>query len=347
MIYSIFVIGGLENIARQELNSRFGETKDFKIILRKPRRIVFQFTGNPKDLLSIRSAEHLFLVIRHIPKITRSRSSLASIRHSLNRFNFEEVMTICRQVGLRIKKRVQFRVITRMAGFRNFQKRDLHQVVERVLIERGWKLSDSNSGLDVWNEVYGDDAYISIRLSTSDFAQRSRKQISLSDSIKPTLAYSMVRLSRPQPNDIFLDPMCGAGTILLERANSGRYRYLIGGDLSKSAIDATLNNFGRQHQPCQFFYWNVQSLPLQPNSIDKIVCNFPTDIQQQELIKNCLDKFNYLIKPSGNIVLHTTHGVQLKKMINQQNTMKLRQQVNVGDRESQGQIFVIHTKLHK
>lgn len=342
MIYSIFVIGGLENIARQELNSRFGETKDFKIILRRPRRIVFQYIGNPKDLLKIRSAEHLFLVIRHIPKITRSRSSLASIRHSLNRFNFEEVMEACRQVGLRIKKRIQFRVITRMAGFRNFQKRDLHQVVERVLIERGWKLTDSNTGLDVWNEVYGDDAYISIRLSTSDFAQRSRKQVSLSDSIKPTLAYSMVRLSRPKPNDVFLDPMCGAGTILLERANSGRYKYLIGGDLSKNALDATLYNFGRQHQPCQFFFWNVQTLPIQPNSIDKIVCNLPTDLQQEGMLDRSINQFYNFIKPSGDIVLHTTHAVQLKKIINQYNNLKLRQQVKVGDRDKQGQIFVIH-----
>ncbi|RKU30084.1 hypothetical protein C6497_05050 [Candidatus Poribacteria bacterium] len=342
MIYSIFVIGGLENIARQELNSRFGETKEFKIILRKPRRIVFQYLGNPRDLLSIRSAENLFLVIRHIPKITRSRSSLASIRQSLTRFNFEDVLGVCRQVGLRIKKRVQFRVITRMAGFRNFQKRDLHQVVERVLIERGWKPTESNTGLDVWNEIYGDDAYISIRLSTTDFAQRSRKQVNLSDSIKPTLAYSMVRLSKPQPDDVFLDPMCGAGTILLERANSGRYKYLIGGDLSKNALAATLNNFGRQHQPCQFFLWNVQSLPLKPRSIDKIVCNLPVDLEQYSIGKDFLDQFNYLIKPSGNIVLHTTQSGYFKKILNQYKKLRLRQQVHVSNRDAEGHILVIH-----
>lgn len=342
MIYSIFVIGGLENIARQELNSRFGKTKEFKIILRKPRRIVFQYMGNPRDLLSIRSAENLFLVIRHIPKITRSRSSLASIRQSLTRFNFEDVLGVCRQVGLRIKKRVQFRVITRMAGFRNFQKRDLHQVVERVLIERGWKLTESNTGLDVWNEVYGDDAYISIRLSSTDFAQRSRKQVNLSDSIKPTLAYSMVRLSKPQPDDVFLDPMCGAGTILLERANSGRYKYLIGGDLSKNALDATLNNFGRQHQPCQFFLWNVQSLPLKPRSIDKIVCNLPVDLEQYSIDRNFLDQFNYLIKPSGNIVLHTTQSGYFKKMLNQNKKLRLKQQVHLNNRDAEGHILVIH-----
>ena len=342
MIYSIFVIGGLENIARQELNSRFGESEEFKIILRKPRRIVFQYTGNPRDLLSIRSAENLFLVIRHIPKITRSRSSLASIRQSLTRFNFEDVMGVCRQVGLRIKKRVQFRVITRMAGFRNFQKRDLQQVVERVLVERGWKLTESNTGIDVWNEVYGDDAYISIRLSSTDFAQRSRKQVNLSDSIKPTLAYSMVRLSKPHPNDVFLDPMCGAGTILLERANSGRYKYLIGGDLSKNALDATLNNFGRQHQPCQFFLWNVQSLPLKPRSIDKIVCNLPVNLEQYSIDRDFLDQFNYLIKPSGNIVLHTTQSGYFKKILNQYKKLKLRQQLKVKNRDREGHILVIH-----
>ena len=152
----------------------------------------------------------------------------------------------------------------------------------------------------------------------------------------------MVRLSEPTPDDVFLDPMCGAGTILLERANSGRYKYLIGGDLSKNAIDSTMHNFGRQHQPCQFFLWDVQSLPLQPRSIDKIVCNISVDLQQKQLINVYLDKFNYLIKPSGNIVLHTTQAEQMKKTINQHSKLKLRQQVNVGDRDRQGQILVIH-----
>ena len=128
-------------------------------------------------------------------------------------------------------------------------------------------------------------------------AQRPYKHAHIPASLKPTLAYSMVRLSRPHPNDIFLDAMCGAGTILLERALTNRYDYLIGGDVSTDALDATLTNFGRQHQPRQFFHWDARDLPLQPNTVDKIVCNLPFgDIisnipQLTNLYRRCLKEY--------------------------------------------------------
>ncbi|MDE0316689.1 MAG: methyltransferase domain-containing protein [Candidatus Poribacteria bacterium] len=348
MIYSIFVTAGLENIARQEIIARFGDTEQFKILMRKPQRIVFQYTGNPKDLLSLRTAEHLFVIIKHIPKMTRSRSSLTAIRQALTRFNFGETLACCRQVGIRMRRRIPFRVISRMSGFRNFQKRDLHQVVERVLVDRGWQLTQSSSGLDVWAEVHGQDAYISIRLSKPEMAQRSYKQAHVPQSIKPTLAYSMVWLSQPHPNDLFLDPMCGAGTILLERAFAGRYRYLIGGDLSKDALNATQRNFGRQHQPRQFFHWNTQSLPIQPNSVDKIVSNLPiverneNTSQLANLYRKCLHEYETVLKPNGKMVLLTLQPALLDKILKQQKSLRTRQRVSVDVGGKRGKIFVIY-----
>ena len=96
MIYSILVSAGLENIARQEIIARFGETEQFKILMRKPQRIVFQYSGNPKHLLSLRTAAQLFLVIKHIPNMTRSRRSLSSISGALSRFNFRKALDCCR-----------------------------------------------------------------------------------------------------------------------------------------------------------------------------------------------------------------------------------------------------------
>lgn len=348
MIYSIFVTAGLENIARQEIIARFGDTEQFKILMRKPQRLVFRYSGNPKDLLSLRTAEHLFVVIKHIPNMTRSRSSLTAIKGSLARFNFGETLTCCRQVGMSVRKRIPFRVISRMSGFRNFQKRDLHQVVERALIDRGWQLTQSSSGLDVWAEVHGQDAYISIKLSKPDMAQRSKKQARMSQSIKPTLAYSMVRLSQPHPNDIFLDPMCGTGTILLERAVTGRYRYLIGGDISKEALHAIQKNFGRQHQPRQFFHWDAESLPIQPNSVDKIVCNLPIgEISENnsiltKLYKQVLTQFETALKSGGKMVLLSMQPALLNRILKQQKSLKTRQQVRINVGGKRGRIFVIH-----
>ncbi len=348
MIYSIFVAAGMENIARQEINARFADTKQFKIVLRKPQRIVFQFTGNPKELLSLRTAEQLFIVVKHLPNMTRSRRSLSAISSSLVRFNLAKTLDSCRQVGISIRKRILFRVISRMSGFRNFQKRDLQQVVERSFINRGWHLSQSGSALDVWAEVHGEDAYISIRLSRPELAQRSYKQMSVPNSLKPTVASGMVRLSQPQPNDIFLDPMCGAGTILLERAFSGRYRYLIGGDISHEALDATMTNFGRQHQPRQFFHWDAQSLPIQPNSVDKIVCNLPIDNYGRnrsnltKLYSQILSEGENVLKSGGRMVLFSMQPALLHKLLKQQRTMKMRQQVGINVGGKRGRIFVIH-----
>lgn len=348
MIYSIFVTAGLENLARQEITARYGDTKQFKIILRKPQRIVFQYTGNPKDLLSLRIAESLFLVIKHIPKMTRSRRSLSAISSFLNRNDFTQAINVCRQVGLRVRKRIAFRVISRMSGLRNFQKKDLQQIVERALVDKGWHQSHSDSGLDVWTEVHGDDAYISIRLSKSDMSQRSYKQEHVPQTLKPTIAYSMVMLSRPNPNDIFLDPMCGAGTILLERAASARYRYLIGGDISEEAIYATQRNFGRQHQPRQFIHWDSEVLPIQPKSVDKIVCNLPIDISYNrndtmlDQYRRFLTQFEEVIKPGGKMVLLSMNPALLNKIFKQHNTLYAPQQVGVQYGGKRGRIFVVH-----
>ena len=348
MLYAITVNAGLETIAREELSERFGDTGHLKILERKPQRLIFQYTGNPLELLSLRTAEHLFLILKQMPKMTRSRSSLAALSGSLARFNFKETLECCRQMDLRVHKRMPFRVTSRLSGKRNFRRIDLQRVVEQALLKRGWYLTPADSALDVWAEVHGDDGYISVRLSGNDMAQRPYKHAHIPASLKPTLAYSMVRLSRPHPNDIFLDAMCGAGTILLERALTNRYDYLIGGDVSTDALDATLTNFGRQHQPRQFFHWDARDLPLQPNTVDKIVCNLPFgDIisnipQLTNLYRRCLKEYARVLKPRGRMVLLTSQRTLLDDELQRLRFLNARQRLTVDVRGKRAWIYVIH-----
>ncbi|MDE0323680.1 MAG: methyltransferase domain-containing protein [Candidatus Poribacteria bacterium] len=345
MLYSIIVSAGLENIAREELSARF-ET-NLKILERKPQRIIFQYAGNPRELLSLRTAEHLFLILKRIPKMTRSRSSLAVLRGSLTRLSFKEMSECCRQVGINVRKRMPFRVTSRLSGKRNFRRLDLQRVIERALSERGWYLASTQAALDVWAEVHGDDGYISIKLSPNDMAQRPYKQAHIPASLKPTLAYSMVRLSKPHPDDVFLDAMCGAGTILLERALMGRYRYLIGGDVSTEALDATVTNFGRKHQPRQFFHWDARTLPLQPNTVDKIVCNLPFGEtignipQLTNLYRHCLKEYARVLKPRGRMVLLTSQRTLLNDELEKLRFLGVQQRLTVDVRGKQAWIYVI------
>ena len=348
MLYSIIVSAGLETIAREELSQRFGDTGHLKILERKPQRLLFQYTGNPRELLALRTAEHLFCVLKRVPKMTRSRSSLAVLSGSLSRFNFKEVFECCKQAGIGVRKRVPFRVTSRLSGKRNFRRADLQRVTEQALVKRGWYLSPGGSALDVWAEVHGDDGYISIKLSKNDMAQRPYKQAHIPASLKPTLAYSMVRLSRPHPKDVFLDAMCGAGTILLERALINRYHYLIGGDVSTDALDATRTNFGRQHQPRQFFHWDARNLPIQPNTVDKIVSNLPFGEtvgnvpQLTNLYRRCLKEYARVLKPRGRMVLLTSQHTFLDDELRQLRFLKVGKQLTVDVRGKQAWIYVIH-----
>ena len=347
MLYSIIVSAGLETIAREELSERFSDTGHLKILERKPKRILFQYTGNPRELLSLRAAEHLFLILKRVPKMTRSRSSLAALNGSLARFNFKETFDCCRQVGISTWKRMPFRVTSRLSGKRNFRRIDLQRVVERALLERGWHLKSSNAALDIWAEVHGDDGYISVKLSSNDMAQRPYKQAHIPASLKPTLAYSMVRLSRPHPEDVFLDAMCGAGTILLERALINRYRYLIGGDFSTDALDATVANFGRKHQPRQFFHWDARTLPFRSNTVDKIVCNLPFGEtignvpQLTNLYREGLREYERVLRPRGRMVLLTSQNRLLDDALKQRRSLRVAQQLTVDVRGMRAWMYVV------
>ncbi len=350
MLYSIIVTAGLEKIAHQELTERFGDTGKLKILGPKPQRIFFHYTGEPSELLSMRTAEHLFLVLRRFPRMTRSRRSLTALSTSLARFNFSETFTCCRKAGIRIGKRVMFRVTSRLSGQRNFRRLDLQRVVERALQARGWHLTHAQPLLDFWAEIHGDDGYLSIRLSPIEMAQRSYKQAHIPASLKPTLAYSMVKLSQPHPNDVFLDAMCGAGTILLERASLGRYRYLIGGDISTDALAATQTNFGRKHRPRQFFQWDACNLPLRAQTVDKIVCNLPFGLthgnasQLMNLYRHCFRQFATVLKPRGCIVLLTSQRQLLETLLKQHQTLKAAQRFAVDVRGTRAWIFRIIPK---
>ena len=350
MLYAITVSAGLETIAREELSERFADTGHLKILGRKPQRLLFQYTGNPRDLLSLRTAEHLFLILKQMPKMTRSRSSLTAFSGALSRFNFKEAFECCQQVGIRTWKRMPFRVTSRLSGKRNFRRVDLQRVVERALLDRGWYSGTSKSALDIWAEVHGDDGYISIKLSANEMAQRPYKQVHIPASLKPTLAYSMVRLSRPHPEDVFLDAMCGAGTILLERAFIKRYRYLIGGDVSTDALDATVANFGRQHQPRQFFHWDARSLPLGSNTVDKIVCNLPFGEtignvpQLTNLYRQCLREYERVLRPRGRMVLLTSQDTLLDDELKQRRSLRVTQKLTVDVRGMRARMSVVRPK---
>ena len=334
-LYSISVCGGLEKIALEEIQARFHHTGELEVVGRRPKHILFRYSGDAEQLLSLRAAENVFLIIRILKDMTRSRRSLTKLKKSLARIDYRPHLEICRNAGVRFRRRITFRVTSRMSTRHNFRRIDIQRAVEETLTTCGWYLTDENPALDVWVEIHGDEAYVAIRISPIQMAQRDYKQVHIPASLKPTVAYCLVRLSDPQRDDVFLDAMCGAGTILIERAFSGCYRYLLGGDVFPGAVRAAQLNINKKHRPRQLFLWDARFLPLTQWSVDKIVCNLPfgeqgNDTEIRNLYRQFLKECERVLKPTGRMVLLTTRQSTLEYLLKQrESAFKIRQKFRI------------------
>src|SRR5207237_3746352 len=106
-----------------------------------------------------------------------------------------------------------------------------------------WKPAEENAAVEFWLTIDNATAVSGVRLSDRTMRHRTYKLEHRPASLRPTVAAAMVRLAEIKPRHVFLDPMCGAGTILAEYlAVMGRIRApvapALGGDLDRGALRA-------------------------------------------------------------------------------------------------------------
>ena len=138
-------------------------------------------------------------------------------------------------------------------------------------------------------------------------------------ALRPTIAAAMVMATRPADEDVFLDPMCGSGTILLERALAGRHGLLLGGDIDPAAVKAAQANFGPRHKPVRIAKMDARALPLEDASVDVVAANLPWGRQ----IARSLKEMVRVLRPGGRVVLLTSEWRLLKTIIKEQSALKL------------------------
>ena len=308
-------ISGLQKFVLAELQQKLDNVS---LLAQNREHVVFRYPGNPRALLQLRSVEELYVCLQHLRGVDRSRTQVHRIELSARKANLRQAITIAQKIGFRWRGRLRVRVRAKMEGRHNFRRVDTQYAVERGLLKRQdrlCKLDRDHPHSEICVETRGEETYLLWRLTDESFRQHGEKWVHLPASLRPTVAYAMVQQSQPHPGDIFLDPMCGAGTILLERARSEYYRYLLGGDLEWQAIQAAVANIGPRHKPRSLFHWNALKLPLGDYSVDKIVCNLPFGKQitlpHPDFYKNFLREASRVLRPEGRMVLLVSDRKQL------------------------------------
>src|SRR5258708_22418823 len=153
--------------------------------------------------------------------------------------------------------------------------------------------------------------FLTVRLSDDKMRHREYKAAHRPASLRASSAAALAWLSEPREDDIVLDPFCGAGTILIERAHMGRYAMLFGSDRDSAALAAARVNVGNRYKPIQLENWDAGALPLGDASVIKIVTNLPWGIrygshgENRKLYPLWVREFARGLKSGGMMVLLT------------------------------------------
>lgn len=281
--YYVQTMPGVEEIAWLEIRDKLPGAKFGESVFAKDQNglLLFHFTGDPKDLFQLRTVEDVFVLAVSMEKVPRTHQVLPQLTKFIGESStfqhaIDIAMPIRKQPG-----RPSYRAISRLYGSHDIYRKQLGEAVRRGMKERypRWRLVDDHAMLEIWINLLGSRLIGGIRLTDRTMRHRFNKPVALKAALRPSVAAAMIHLTQPQDDDIFLDPMCGSGTLLMERRFAGAYAQMLGADIVYDHGQATRENVNalRKEPPPNFkvLHANGQKLPVASGSINKVATNLP------------------------------------------------------------------------
>lgn len=280
-IYLAHTQPGFEAVAAQEITAALegASVRGTRAVSDKNGVVFFEYDGDPRELLALRTVEDVFVQVAASHNFAPTFSALRGLREYLQEAPLDQAVALARQArpGRGGQGRLRFRVVARQVGQAHFRRVDAQEAVEKAIAgrpDRRWALAEDGA-LEFWLTMLPGEAFLALRLSDEKMRHREYKIEHLPASLRPSAAAALVWLTRPKDADVFLDPMCGAGTILIERAHAGRYAQLLGGDTSREAVATALANIGPRYKPIEVQEWDARRLPLDALSVTAAAVNLP------------------------------------------------------------------------
>lgn len=329
---------GIGNLTVREIHSHLKVDRDQMTTGSVRDYDITQFVCDRTDELgALRTTEDVFYDLGAVV-LTGHRSDEGLVSGVIDAAEIEKAITCKRALTPKARPgRPTYRVIVQAddASWRTYRRERLEESVARALSGRyrKWRRVEDDSQIEVWVHLLDRTALIGLRLTDRTMRHRDYKVTNLPGSLRPTIAAAAVQLSKPTDSDVFLDPACGAGTILIERALSGPHQMLHGGDISDEAVAATLQNFANRHRPWDIRTWDATSLPLQDGAITRVVTNPPWGRQisaGQNLAgfyKQALQEIERVLAPWGRAVVLTSEWKAMQGGLKVSRSLRIDEQI--------------------
>lgn len=225
-------------------------------------------------------------------------------------------------------QRPTFRVTGCRRGDHEYTSQNLAAAVgSGIQRQQDWEVDLEEFDLEVVAQLQEDQCLIGLRLTPEALHHRSRVVHGIA-SLNPTAAYAMSVMSGAEAGQVVLDPMCGTGTILIERAALCPAT-LIGSDYFGKPVQAARQNISAADVRAFVVRADARRLCYADASIDRVICNLPwgrrvlSEDSVERLYREFFPEMSRVLKPEGRAVLLTMQKGLTERVIAQNEPLKI------------------------
>lgn len=340
--YAFQVIPGLESVVVEEWGRRGEATRDIRVFRGGHRNstVLIPHCSDVRALFSMRTAEDVFAVVARVDEIPLGLAGLNAVERAVARPK-RLAAGLGLVQGLRrrsFQRRIPYRLVTRDDGSADFTRhaaaRHAQRAMSRLRAPR-WAHVGEGAPVEIWLLLQGRALLCLLRLTDRSFRHRGYKTAHFPGSLRPTMAAAMVFLTAPKPEDRFVDPLCGAGTVAIERTLWGPARQVVGGDRISGALEACRDNASHLSLAPDWALWDAGQLPLPDYSVDKVATNLPFGAKHgvsegiAQMYNRTASEVGRVLRPGGKAVFLTSRKRALVRVLGDRTRLHLERSIEV------------------
>jgi len=310
LVMSLFeaeVLPGLKPFAAAELNRRLGAHARI-VPLEREDSLPFSYGGSPSHLASFSTIVAAYWVLNfevprpralvgheHLSRILRAVEDLRGL-HPAGAFRTFRFSAAGRDSSVFERLAGEIRSATHLEP--EIDEADLVIRVRPALLHAGgWE--------------------VLLRLTPRPLSARAWRVCDYPGALNATIASAMIELTHPTPQDRFLNPMCGSGTLLVERLLRGPAARVSGGDIDNQVLACARENLtaaGLLGQ-ADLHWMDALHIDADPASFDTVCVDPPWGQRVGEretlesLYSELLEELARVTCPGGRLVL-VTHAIK-------------------------------------
>lgn len=323
--YFATLIAGLEAIVADEVRERLPDATIFGAMR---GRVFFSSSRPPEEVVDLFTVENVFAYSDQIDHLPRREEGLEVIEQWLSALDLEPALAVHRQLhGPR--EAPSFRITASRAGEHEYNSLQIAAAAGAGVVSRhGWDVDLEDYDHDVRVYVTDETAVTGIRLTPEALHQRARV-VHAAASLNATVAHAMCRLTQPTTEQVVLDPMCGAGTLLVERARIDSPELLVGADLFVEPLKMARTNAEAAGVDADLINWDARRMGLARGSVDTVVCNMPWGRRigshrvNRHLYPGFLRELQRVLKPGGIAALLTQEKRLITRLLGRSDALRL------------------------